>query len=158
MDTHAEAATTALRDAAAPPMAAVAAAVSRARDAQATFREAEDVIQVMGATAGLILALEALEEAAKRAETAMRAVLAETMWSTGATTFRTEAHTVSAKEATRRVVITGQVPPELMVPQPPKPDLDGIKQRLRDGRLDFAELSNGGPPVLQIRTRERKAA
>src|SRR4051812_49125036 len=103
--TGASDATEALRDAVAAPIAGVAGAVRQAIAAQEALREADDLLPAMEAAAGLVLAMETLQEAAKRAESTGRAVLARTMASTGATTIRTDAHTVSVKDGSRRVIL-----------------------------------------------------
>jgi hypothetical protein len=143
-----------LRDAAVTATRGVAAAVKQAQEARVEVGLSGDLIPVMGAIAGLILACEALQAAGKQAETELRTTLAKSM-SLGATTVRTESLTISLKEGARRVVLTGTVPPEFLIPQEPKPDIKAIGDTLRKGEaLDWATLSNGGEQSLQIRVRE----
>lgn len=135
------------------PMKRVAAAVDQARTAQADYREADDIMEVMGAAAGMILALEAMKKAAADAETATRAALAEAM-SLGATQFRTISHVISLKAGVPGAIITdgALVPRELWSAPEPTPDRTEIAKRLRRGeQIPGATLSNGAAPSVQIR-------
>lgn len=158
--THAAAATGALREAVMPSLAPVSAAVGQAREAQAAFRAADDLVDVMEAAAGLILALEAMEHAAKTTGAEARAALAKAM-SLGATQFRTASHVVSLKEGTRAVIITdaAAIPREFWTTPEPHPDKTEIGKLLRRGeRVPGAELANYVADVVQIRNRNQRAA
>jgi hypothetical protein len=144
----------ALRDTAALQMADVVAAINEARHAQVAFREASDLLDVMGTMGRLIVALEAMHDRAGAAEKACRDALAAQLVETGAMTLQTDAHLISAKKASRSVVITGAVPAEFLTTPAPSPDKKAIGAKLKEGALDWAHLSNGGPPVLQIKRRD----
>jgi hypothetical protein len=151
----------ALRDALTGPMRGVSAATTQALGAQEVFQEASDIVEVMGALAGLIVCLESTIGAVEAAVLAARTVLARQMAETGATTLRTSAHTISLRDTPRAVMVMdpAAIPPEFMRQPPPKLDVAEIGKRLRAGELvPGVVLGNGGAPTLQIRNRERKAA
>lgn len=151
----------ALQAAVAAALKSVAVAVGGARVAQASMADAEDLVEVMQAAAAVVLACEAVHEAAKKAEADARKALAAAM-ANGATTFHTEQHTVSLREGARRVIVTDQAElPARFIVQPPRPpepqpcpDLSAIAFELRNGReVTGATLSNGGPATVVIRNR-----
>ena len=113
-----------------------------------------DLSEACRAALRSVLAAEAVENAAKCAAQAMRKLLTEAL-EAGPGIVRTSSHTASTGKARRKVIITGTVPPEWLIAPPPKPDTERIAQALDKGPLPFATLSNGGEPVLSIRTRSK---
>ncbi len=153
--TNAQEAAAALNSMLSAVLVPVSAAVRQAIAAQGDLREAEDFLPVMQAAVGVILACEAMQAAAKKAEASARAALAEAM-SLGATTIQAGLHTVSLRDAPRSAVVTdlALLPERFMVqaPQPPpKPDLTALRKALLDGPITGAQLSNGGLPTIAIR-------
>jgi len=65
-------------------------------------------------------------------ETAMRA--------TGKTKFKTELFSFNIQKNPARLVITGEVPEEFLIPQEPKVDNKAIKELLKQQELPFAYL------------------
>jgi len=65
-------------------------------------------------------------------ETAMRA--------TGKTKFKTELFSFNIQKNPARLVITGEVPEEYLIPQEPKIDTSAIKEALKQQELPFAHL------------------
>lgn len=123
-------------------------------------KEGGDLVDAMSATPALILAAEALETAAADVMRDARRVLAEQMMMTGATTIRTEFHTISAMDAPRRVRITDPslVPVGYTIQPPRKPDEKAISAALKAGEpVAGCELGNGGPYVLRITGRQKHA-
>lgn len=132
----------------------VSAAVRQAIAAQSTQREAEDLVPVMQATVGVILACEAMQSAAKAAETTARQALAEAM-SLGCTTIQVGTHTASLRDAPQTAMVTdlAALPAEYMTTPAPRPDLPAIRKALLKGLVPGAQLSNGGAPTIQIRSK-----
>ncbi len=145
-----------LRADVAAPLSAVSAAVRATIDAQATLKAATDLVDVMQASAGIVLAMEALQDAAGQAEKHTRQVLATAMSATGATTIQTDAHTISLRDAAQVVLVTDRalIPPAFMRTRDPEPDKVTIGKLLRDGQVvPGVVLSNGAAPTIQIRGR-----
>lgn len=135
----------------------VKSAVDAYGSALRTLRGQDDLVDQMQATVGFILAAEAVAEAAEAVAKQARAALAFAMFDTGATTIRTDAHTVSVSAKPARAIITDPalVPPDYVRQPPPAPDVALIGKALRDGYpVPGCVLSNSGEPVLSIRTRK----
>lgn len=139
--------------------AAVKASVDAYGNALRSLRGASDLMDQMQATAALILAAEALEDAASDVAKKARAALAETMMETGGTQFRTETHTVSAATKPARVVVTdtAAIPITLMRQPPPAPDLHAIHKLLSEGKqVPGTQLIDNGEPVLRFLAKKVK--
>lgn len=146
----------ALRSAVETPLASIGMAVDAARNAQAQLRHADDLLPTMQGVVAVVLAMEALSEAADAAKTAARLALASAMSSTGCASVQTEHHTVSLRDAPRtaRVVDLAQIPAEYMQQPPPKPDMAAIGKRLRDGgNVPGCVAGNQSDPIITIRSR-----
>ena len=132
--------------------------VAALRQARATPHDPDN------ATVGLIVAAEALEDAAKHAQSVLRGHLAESMERDGVTGFETQFHQVTRRKANQVALITDEkavaaAHPELMTTPEPKPDRTEIARRLRKGeRIQGAELTNGGAPVLVLSAKKGSAA
>lgn len=151
--TNPEAAADALSAALSAALAPLSAAVGMAREAQGALRDADGDVSTMQAGIGVILALEAVKDAASAGERAARVALAEAM-SLGATTISNGNHTASLRDAPRVAMVMDAkaLPPHYFVQPPPKPDLVAIRKALLAGPVAGAELSNGGQPTVAIRS------
>jgi hypothetical protein len=79
----------------------------------------------------------------------------------GTPPIRTQHHTayVSTKPARAHVVDPDEIPTELLIHPPPRPDLQRIRELLKSGRsVPGAALVGNGEPVLNIRPNKREAA
>jgi hypothetical protein len=66
------------------------------------------------------------------------------MRTTGKTKFKTDLFSFNIAKNPASLVITGEVPTEFYIPQPPKIDNAAIKEKLKDGEfLGFAKLEQG---------------
>ena len=132
----------------------VSAAVRQAIAAQGTLREAGDLMPVMQATVGVILACEAMQSAAKAAEASARQALAEAM-GLGCTTIQVGPHTASLRDAPLAAMVTdlAALPAEYMTTPAPRPDLPAIRKALLRGPVPGAQLSNGGAATVTIRSK-----
>ena len=137
---------------------AVSVAVRDVIATQKGFAGQVELSAVMKSTIGVILACTALEKAASDAMDACRDALASAM-ALGFTTVRTDHHTASLVTASQRARVTDErlLPAALMRQPAPSPDLTAIRALLMAGQtVPGAELSNGGPDTLSIRTRKIK--
>jgi surfactin synthase thioesterase subunit len=146
-----------------PGRHAISAAVEEYRHADARLRDAGDnPFALIRACVGVVLAAEALKVAGAAQERAARDALACFMSATGAPAIETEAHRVSIQDARDSVIIVDadQIPAHLWRQPPPAPDKTAILKAMKAGvRVQGAEVSNGGSPVLTIHPRrERNAA
>lgn len=113
----------------------------------------DDLVAGMQYAAQLILAAEALRDAAAAVVQQARAALAEAMFDSGCTAFRLPSHTVSAAEGPPKVFITGDVPSEFLTT---KPDMAKTTKALRAGeRLTWAHLGNERSRFVQFRSRDK---
>ena len=107
-------------------------------------------------TVKLILAMAALQDAAKHAEAVLRQELAVSMERDGVTGFDTEFHSVVRAKGPRRAQVEDRqalaaAHPDLMIAQDPKPDMNEIARRLKAREIvTGASLSNGGPSLIRI--------
>ena len=130
--------------------------VNQASVAQAAYSGLADVLAVMRACPDLILAMEALQDASKSGDVAIRQALAVAMAESGATTVLSAGHATSLRDCARVVRVTDEslIPAEFMRQPAPAPDKMAIARELKAGRLIAgAELSNGGAATIQIRSR-----
>lgn len=122
------------------------------------LKQSSDLLDVMRRTADVILAAKAIGNMGDDVDKQLRVILAAAITESSATGVETAAHITETKKAPRWPRIIGTVPPEYMITHDPTPDLRKIKKELERGRyLDFAELSNGGPDVLVIRSKKEVA-
>jgi hypothetical protein len=117
----------------------------------------DDLVAAMETSVDLIVALEdAVAGIDARAER-IRAVLADVMNESGATTIRAGTHTASVSPSRQGVVITDPdaIPPTLMRQPEPTPDRAAIGSLLKAGQPVLgATLGNGGV-TLTIRSKAR---
>nr|WP_321985369.1 siphovirus Gp157 family protein [uncultured Lichenicoccus sp.] len=132
--------------------------VAALRRARATPEEPDN------ATVDLIIAAEAIEDAAKHAKAVLRERLGESMERDGVTGFETAHHQITRRKANQVALITDEKAlaaqhPELMTTPEPRPDRTEIARRLRKGdRIQGAELTNGGAPVVVISAKKGTSA
>ncbi|HKD76308.1 MAG TPA: siphovirus Gp157 family protein, partial [Ktedonobacterales bacterium] len=106
------------------------------------------------AAGSLLLAAEAIADAAKHIDATARATLAQTLMDTGACSIRSATHTFSASPGRQSVTITSidDVPPHLLRQPPPSPDKVKILRLLKAGEsVPGCELSNGSAPILTVK-------
>ena len=145
-----------LRAVAVDPLAGIAVSAKMARSAQLALQDAEDIMEVMGAAANLAIACEALQDAAKIAETKLRAGLAEIMSDIGCTSFETTGHEVGLRDFPASAIITDEnaLPPQFMVTPDPRPDRKAITAALKRGPVAGAVLSNRPAPIVAFKPRK----
>lgn len=80
-----------------------------------------------------------LEQSIARLKTSLEMAMRET----GKTKFKTELFSFGIQKNPAKLIITGDVPEEYLVPQPPKVDNAKIKDLLKTKELDFAKLEQG---------------
>jgi hypothetical protein len=140
---------------------AIANATPPLRDAVLAYRTARsgmaaeaDLLDVLRAAGGIVLAAEAITAAAKQLEAAARTALASTLLDTGACSIRSSTHTFSASQGRQSVTITSadEVPQHLLRQPPPSPDKTKILQLLKAGEsVPGCELGNGSQPILIVK-------
>jgi hypothetical protein len=151
---HADAAATGLRDALTTSNPQLRDSVTAYRTAWSELTASTDLLDVMRAAGGLVLAAEAITAAAKHAEAAARAALAQTLMDTGACSVRSATHSFSASLGRQSVTITSsdEVPAHLLRQPPPSPDKVKILRLLKAGEsIPGCELSNGSQPILTVK-------
>jgi hypothetical protein len=151
---HADAAVTALRQALAASHAPLRVAVAAYRSACADLAPATDLLDVLRAAGSIVLAAEAIADAAKQAEAAARAALAQALTDTGACSIRSSTHIFSASPGRQSVTVTSadDVPPHLFHQPAPSPDKAKILRLLKAGEtVAGCELSNGAQPILTVK-------
>jgi hypothetical protein len=131
------------------------------REAVAGYRSAwieltpdADLLDVLRAAGGLVLAAEAIVAASKQVEATARSTLAQTLLDTGACTVRSTTHTFSASPGRQSVTITSaaDVPKHLLHQPPPSPDKVKILRLLKAGEgVPGCEISNGSQPILTVK-------
>lgn len=133
----------------------LAAAVRAIQNTQAEVREdGGEFLDACQAALRAVLAVEGLEKVAEAVKDDLRTLLAGAL-EMGPGIVRSETHTASIGSAKRSVIITGDVPEIWMSSPKPTPDKRRIGEVLDKGQtLPFATLSNGGAPVLTIKTRK----
>lgn len=153
MGKHEQAAVTAIRSAAA------LIGEDNIHDAVADVLLAGSLIPALQAGGSLVLALE--DAANRYAETAkrLRAALTEAM-SMSVPAVNLPHHVMSYVEAKPRPVVTdaAALPPEFLIPQPPKPDLAAIARAVKHGPVAGVAMTNGGAGHIRISTRRENAA
>jgi hypothetical protein len=110
---------------------------------------AADLMEGLQAAGSYLLAVEAMEEQAKAASTRIRAALAVVMAESGASGVDLAHHTMALVEPKPRPFISdpAMLPPEYLVPQPPKPDMAAITRAMKAGPVPGVSLSNSAPHV-----------
>jgi hypothetical protein len=132
---HADAAAATLRQALAASHAPLREAVASYRAAYAGLTADADLLDMLRAAGGLVLAAEALVAASKQVEATARAALTSCMVETGCPAVSLDSHTVHLSTKPSRVDIEDEqaIPPELMRTPPPAPDKVAIGKLLRAG-------------------------
>lgn len=153
--THADAATTALRQALAASHAPLRDAVAAYRAATAGLSADADLLDTLRAAGSIVVAAEAIAAAGKHAEASARAALASALIDTGACSIRSASHIFSASPGRQSVTVTSaaDVPAHLLHQPPPSPDKAKILRLLKAGELVAGcELSNNGSqPILTVK-------
>jgi Siphovirus Gp157 len=147
---HADAAATTLRRALAASHAPLREAVASYRTAYAGLTAGVDLLDVLRAVGGLVLAAEAIVAASKQVETTARDALASCMAETGCPAVALGSHTVHLSTKPARVDIADEqaIPPELLRQPPPAPDKVAIGKLLRAGAaVPGARLVGNREPV-----------
>jgi Siphovirus Gp157 len=151
---HADTAAAALRQALAAAHAPLREAVASYRTAYAGLAPNADLLDMLRAAGGLVLAAEAIVAASKQVEATARTTLAQTLMDTGACSIRSATHTFSASPGRQFVTITSaaDVPAHLLHQPPPGPDKTKILRLLKAGEgVPGCELSNGSQPILTVK-------
>jgi hypothetical protein len=151
---HADAAAAALRTAISAAHAPLRDAVAAYRAASAALTPDADLLEILRAAGGIVLAAEAIVAAGKQVEATARTALASTLMDTGACSIRGSTHTFSASAGRQSVNITraADVPAEFLRQPPPAPDKVRILPLLKAGQIiPGCELSNGSQPILIVK-------
>jgi hypothetical protein len=151
---HADAATTALRDAIAAASPALRDGILAYRSATHAMGASSDLLDALRAAGSLVLAAEAISASARHAEATARAALAQTLMDTGACSVRTSSHVFSASPGRQSVTITdaAMVPESMLHQPPPSPDRVRILRLLKAGQsVPGCTLTNGSQPILTVR-------
>jgi hypothetical protein len=154
--THADAAAATLRQALAVSHEPLRDAVASYRSACAGLAAGADLLDVLRGAGDIVLAAEAIADAAKQAETAARAALAQAMSETGCPAVALASHTVHLGTKPARVDIEDEaaIPAELMRTPAPAPDKVAIGKLLRAGReVPGARLLGNHEPMVVFKGR-----
>jgi hypothetical protein len=141
----------------APDTAPLGSAITAFKAAHGTLRDAEDIIDAMRDAAGLILAAEAIKDAAGEIEATMRRKLAVVMVDTGAPSLRLEHHTISVTEPGLRLRVADPkaLPASYLKARDPVPDMKAIEAAWAEGKRPAGVFQdNGGAPFVSIRARK----
>jgi hypothetical protein len=152
---HADAAATVLRQALAAANGPLRDGVSSYRAAYADLSASSDLLEVMRAAGGLVLAAESIVAASKQAEATARSALASCMAETGCPAVALADHVVHLSTKPDRVDIEDEraIPPEVMRQPPPTPDKVAIGKRLRAGTaVPGARLIGNREPICIFRS------
>jgi hypothetical protein len=120
-------------------------------------KEADDLVEALQQTVLLAVAAEHLREMAADAEKSVRAILAETMDSTGAAKIQTDTLTayLSRKPTWVSVDQESMLPPEYMHQPPPTPDKKKIKAAIEAGEdVPGCNLVRPNDSTLVIRSKK----
>jgi hypothetical protein len=132
---HADTAAAALRHAVTAAHGPLRDAVAAYRAAHATLASDADLLEILRAAGGIVLAAEAITAASKQIEASARAALAQAMSETGCPAVALADHVVHLGTKPARVDTENQeaIPAEFMRQPPPAPDKVAIGKLLRDG-------------------------
>lgn len=75
--------------------------------------------------------------------TRMKNTIQDVLNATGKQKVKTELFNVSLRKTPPKLIVTGEVPQEFLIPQEPKVDNASIKEMLKTQTLDFAHLEQG---------------
>lgn len=129
--------------------------------AYSSLAKSDDLTDTLRHSVNLLVAAEALGSEADNAALALRTKLAETMAETGATTVRSQRHSahVSTKPDRVHVFNLEEIPDELMMRPPPRPDLSRIREIIRNGKpVPGVAMVGNGEPILRIVPNKRDVA
>jgi hypothetical protein len=147
---HADAAATALRTAVTAAHGPLRDAVTAYRTASAALAPDADLLDVLRAVGGIVLAAEAIVAAGKQLETAARTALASCMSETGCPAVALASHVVHLGTKPDRVDVEDEsaIPRELLRQPPAAPDKVAIGKLLRAGAaVPGARLVGNQEPV-----------
>ena len=135
------------------------------RDSVASYRTAYaglapdvDLLDVLRAAGGLVLAAEAIVTACKQVEATARSALTSCMVETGCPAVALDSHTVHLSTKPARVDIEDEsaIPAELMRTSPPAPDKVAIGKLLRAGAtVPGARLIGNHEPAVVFKGCQR---
>ncbi len=137
-----------LQDAGRDALGPIKLAVTRTKAPYGALLADTDIVAAMRSTTELIVALEALHDAAD--PRALRETLAQQMAETGATQIDCQHHVVSLTAAARKVLVTDAAAVPLEYLTQPAPDKRLLAAALKRGPVAGAELGNGGEQHLRI--------
>jgi hypothetical protein len=153
---HADAAASGLRIAVTTAHGPLRDAVAAYRTAWAALTPDADLLEILRAAGGIVLAAELIAAAGKQAEAAARAALAQAMSETGCPAVALATHTVHLGTKPARVDIENEsaIPAELFRTPTPQPDKVAIAKLLRAGaEVPGARLIGNGGPAVVFRSR-----
>ncbi|HEY2619456.1 MAG TPA: siphovirus Gp157 family protein [Acetobacteraceae bacterium] len=153
--THSAAAASGLRVALAAAHGPLRAAVETYRAARAALTPEADLLDVLRAAGGIVLAAEAITAAGKQVETTVRTALAACMSDTGCPSVALASHVVHLSTKPARVDIENRdaIPGEFMRTPPPAPDKVAIGKLLRAGAaVPGARLIGNQEPICVFRS------
>jgi hypothetical protein len=151
---HASAAAITLRQALAAAHGPLRDAVAAYRAASAAFSPDADLLVALRAAGSIVIAAESIAEAAKQAEAAARAALAQAMSETGCPAVALANHVVHLSTKPARVDIEDEsaIPATLM--RQPMPDRVAIGRLLRTGAdVPGARLISSNESICVFRSR-----
>jgi hypothetical protein len=149
----------ALREQARLAYVPVFAAGTKFANAHSKARNRTDIVEALAMTIDLLVAAEALHDAADGAVKDLRAALSATMDATGATRIEATHHTamLAKKPAFLNIVDEALIPREYFVQPPPKLDNSAVKSALKDGQ-QVPGVSLAIPNEMQLRLVTKKEA
>jgi hypothetical protein len=153
--THSDAAASALRHALSAAHGPLRAAVEAYRTARAALTPDADLLEILRAAGGIVLAAEAITTAAKQLEATARAALASCMSDTGCPSIGLASHVVHLSTKADHVDIEDAraIPPDLMRQPPAAPDKVAIGKLLRAGAVvPGARLVGNQEPICVFRS------
>jgi Siphovirus Gp157 len=152
---HADTAATALRQALTASHAQLRESVASYRTAWSALTAAADLLDLLRATGGLVLAAEAIVAASKQVEATARTTLAQSVSETGCPAVALAHHVVHLGTKPARVDIEDEsaIPAELMRQPAPAPDKTAISRMLRAGaEVPGARLIGNHEPMAVFRS------
>ena len=138
-------------------VSALSASITAYKQASLEQATADDLVAVMQASGGVILAAEQIIQAAEGIALTLRRKLAEVMVETGCPQVLLPHHKVSVTEPKPklRVLDAKALPAEFLKQPPPVPDMDAIKRAWDGGnKLTGVAMLNGSAPHVTFHARK----